>query len=361
MPAAIKDYYELLGVSKSASADDIKKAFRKLARKYHPDLNPGDKTAEQKFKEINAAYAVLSDSRKKEEYDRVGSSPFEAGGAWYEDIKTPGFEDIFEFGMGDIFGNAFGKGKGGPSPARGSDLATRLEISLEEAFSGITKQMTIRREAACGSCHGSGAETSETCHKCKGSGKTQVAKGFFRMTQACPECGGAGRKTTKPCRACDGRGKALSTDTVRVKIPAGVDTGSRVRLKGMGNAGVNGGPNGDMHIDIIVKSDPIFKRKDADLNVEVPLTFGEAALGAKIEVPTMDGSAVMTIPPCTQGGQKFKLTGKGLPAQKTGIRGDQYITIKIAVPKDLTESAKDKIKEIDALYRKNPREGLFNK
>lgn len=361
MPSAVKDYYELLGVNKNSAADDIKKAYRKLARKYHPDLNPGDKTAEEKFKQINAAYAVLNDPKKKEEYDRFGNAPFETGGGWHENSAPPGYEDIFEFGMGDIFGDIFGGAGGKPTPARGSDLKTTLDISLEEAFSGVTKQLTIRREAPCQTCHSSGAESSEACSKCKGIGKVNISKGLLQLAQACPDCKGAGRKTTKTCRACSGRGSISAADTVKVKIPAGVDTSSRVKLKGMGNAGEHGGSNGDMYIEITVRPHPFFKRMESDLYIDVPVTFVEAALGAKIEFPTIDGMAAMTIPPGTQGGQKFKMTGKGFPSPKTGAKGNQYVNIKIAVPKDLSSSAKEKIKEIDLLYREKPRNGLFGK
>jgi molecular chaperone DnaJ len=361
MPAALNDYYEILGVPKDASPEEIKKAFRKLARKYHPDLNPGDKEAEQKFKEMNEAYAVLSDPKKREEYDRFGRAPFEPGGAWYENVRTPRYEDIFEFGMGDIFSDILGRtGRAAPYE-RGADILTGITISLEEVLTGTQKTVAVKREADCGTCHGSGAESSETCARCKGSGMLQTSRGFFRMQQACPECRGTGKKITKACRTCGARGKTVSVDQVKVKIPPGVDTGSRMKVRGMGNAGERGGPSGDLLIEITVRPHPVFRREGDDLSVEVPLTFGEAALGAKIEVPAIDGVTMMTIPPGTQGGQKFKLTGKGLPAPQTGARGNLYVNIKIAVPKDLGAKAREALKDIEASYRENPRKGLFNK
>ncbi len=236
-----------------------------------------------------------------------------------------------------------------------------LTLSLDEAFSGTQKTINISREAACHSCGGSGAETYETCRKCKGSGAVQMARGFFRMQQPCPECSGTGKKITKACRSCGGRGTIVSTETVKVKIPAGADNGSRVKLKGMGNAGPAGGPPGDLFIEITVKPHPFFKREGNDLHVDIPVTFGEAALGAKVEVPTIDGVAVMTIPPGTQSGQKFKLTGKGFPSPKTGQRGNQFVSIKIVVPKEMGGKAREAVREIEGLYKENPRKGLFGR
>ncbi len=359
MPQSVKDYYEILGVDKKASQDEIKKAYRKLARKYHPDLNPGDKNSEHKFKELNEAYEVLGDEKKRSEYDQFGRSPFEGGGPGF-DFRTATSAEGFDFGgFGDVFSDLFG-GAAGTEPAhlRGSDLLMGLELSLEEAFSGVTKLVNFSREINCKECGGTGAETYRQCEKCRGTGKVTSSRGFFRMAQACSACGGSGRITTKSCRACGGRGKMMHSESLKVKIPAGADNASRVRLRGMGGAGQGGGPAGDLQIEITVRDHPFFKRKGDDISVEVPVTFGEAALGAKIEVPTIDGISAMTLPAGTQGGQKFKLSGKGFPSPKTGRRGDQFVTIRIAVPKNINENAKSQIRGMEELYRESPRKGM---
>ena len=359
MAQATKDYYEILGVSRSASQDEIKKAFRRLARKYHPDLNPGDKVAEQKFKELNEAYEILSDPKKRAEYDQFGRSPSE-GGPRFEGFRTHDFGDVFDFGFGDIFSDVLGR-RARPEVSRGPDMVTVLELSLEEVFSGVTKTITFNRERACKVCNGSGAESSETCNVCKGTGSISTSKGFFRMSQFCQACGGTGRKVKKVCPSCGGRGKTIQPETVKTKVPSGVDTGSRVRLRGLGGAGEGGGPSGDLHIEITVKPHRLFKRKGDDLYLNLPVTFGEASLGARVEVPTIDGMAVMTLPPGTQSGQRFKLSGKGFQSPKTGLSGNQYVDIKIVVPKNVTNKAKEAIKEIESLYRGNPREGMVKK
>jgi molecular chaperone DnaJ len=358
-----KDYYQVLGVSKSASQDEIKKAYRKLARKYHPDLNPGDKVSEQKFKELNDAYSILSDSKKRAEYDQFGSSPFGPGGPGYQQHRGFDSRESFDFGgFGDIFSDLFGaRARQETYHTKGPDMVMGLELSLEEAFSGVTRPITFNREIPCEVCKGSGAESAQVCDVCKGMGGIKTSKGFFKMSQPCPSCGGTGRKVTKVCSACGGRGKKLHTETVKVKIPAGADTGSRVKLRGMGGAGAGGGPSGDLLIEITIKSHHVFKRKGDDIYLDLPVTFSEAALGAKIEVPNLDGIASMTLPPGTQGGQRLKLSGKGMPSRKSGARGNQYVDIKIIVPKNLDSKAKEKIRDIEALYKENPRKGLVQK
>ncbi len=362
MANEVKDYYKTLGVDKNAQPDDMKKAFRKLARKYHPDLNPGDKVAEHKFKELNEAYEVLSNPKKKAEYDQFGSSPFGAGGQGFEGFRTYDFRDTSDFGgAGDIFADLFGS-RGAPEYySKGHDMVMGLELSLEEAFSGATKPITFNREIACAACNGSGAESSQVCNVCKGAGSINTSKGFFKMSQACASCGGTGRKTIKACTICRGKGKNFHAETLKVRIPRGADNGSRVKLKGMGGPGIGGGPPGDLFIEITVKPHRVFKRKGNDIFLDLPVTFSEAALGAKIEVPTMDGVAAMTLPPGTQGGQRLKLSGKGFPSAKTGERGNQYVDIKIIVPKGLDEKAKDTIREVESLYKENPRRGLLQK
>jgi molecular chaperone DnaJ len=361
MANEVKDYYKTLGVDKKASQDEIKKAFRKLARKYHPDLNPGDKTSEQKFKELNDAYGTLSDPKKRAQYDQFGSSPFGAGGPGFEGFQGQNYRETFDHGgFADIFSDLFGaNARPETSYAKGPDLVMGIQLSLEEAFAGVTTPISFNREVPCRACNGTGAAMSQPCETCNGMGSVKTSKGFFKMSQACPVCRGTGRKITKACTACGARAKTIVTESVKVKIPAGADTGSRVKLRGMGGAGMGGGPSGDLLIDITVKPHSAFKRKGDDIYLELPVTFGEAALGAKIEVPTLDGISTMTLPQGTQGGQRLKLSGKGMPSPRAGTRGNQYIDVKIVVPKDLDSVAKEKVKEIDALYKDDPRKGLL--
>nr|MBC8412896.1 molecular chaperone DnaJ [bacterium] len=290
--SATNDYYELLGVKKGATADEIKKSYRKLARKYHPDLNPGDISSEKKFKEINEAYEVLSDSKRKQEYDQYGKAAFE-GGQGYGGAQPGGF------GFGndsDMFSDLFGQFRQQRGGMRGDDLSTRVSITLEEAYSGVTKPFSIRKESACSKCSGSGAEVSQTCSQCKGAGSVKQSRGMFKINQPCPSCRGQGKVVSKPCTACSGSGSAVATDTVKVKIPPGASTGSKVKIRGMGSAGMYGGPAGDLYIEITVQTHPVYRREGNDLYVDVPVTINDAILGSKIKVPTLDGDVNMTLP-----------------------------------------------------------------
>ncbi|MDA8089271.1 MAG: molecular chaperone DnaJ [Nitrospiraceae bacterium] len=373
--AATKDFYELLGVGRNATADEIKAAYRKLARKYHPDLNPGNKTSEEKFKEINEAYAVLSDPKKKDQYDK-GPEKFEwagagggfpgYGGAGYGTSGAGGFGgaqtggDEYDFGFGDIFSELFGgAAKARGVPRKGADLYTEMDVTFKEAFNGTTRPISINREAVCPQCGGIGASEVKKCDRCKGTGKLQTKKGFFSTVSACPECGGTGQKVTKICPSCRGTGKRVSTETVSVKIPAGVDNGSMLRLRGLGNAGGDGGPAGDLRIKIKVQPHPFFKREGENVYIEVPVTVGEAAMGGKIEVPTPDGKAIMKLPSGTGGGQRFKLKGKGFTSPKGG-RGNLYVDINIVLPKNINERTRAALSELEAAYGENPRKGILD-
>lgn len=341
-----KDYYKILGVDRNASDEEIKRAYRRLARKYHPDLNPGNKEAEERFKEINEAYSVLGDPEKRKQYDRGETFDFKGF-----DFSRPDFADIFDFGFGDIFSDFFGTRR--PTPKKGSDILVTTDISLEEAYQGVTKPITLTRHINCPRCGGRGAESVETCQTCKGSGTVGASRGFFSFRQTCPSCKGSGQRVTKICPECRGASKKVSTETINVKIPAGVEDGQRVKVRGMGDAGDAGGPPGDLYIEVRVRPHPLFKRDGKDLYVEIPVTFPEAALGAKIEVPTPDGVALMNLPPGTQGGQKFKLKGKGMPGPHG--HGDLYAIIKIAVPEKISPEAESLIRRLSSLYPENPR------
>jgi len=362
MAAGVKDYYEILGVSKDASQEEIKKAYRRLARKYHPDLNPGNKEAEERFKEINEAYAVLGDPKRRAEYDRMGHQAFTQN----FDFSDFDFSSVFRFGFedfGDFFSDLFGAGRSATRerPMKGADLITKMTLTLEEAFHGVTRPLTISHRVTCPDCGGLGAERYETCTTCRGTGKVTSRKGFFTLTQSCPSCGGAGRKALRVCATCRGSGTVLKTETVNVRIPPGVDTGTRVKVKGKGEAGTAGGPPGDLYIEIEVLPHPVFRREGEDIYVEVPITVPEAVFGAKIEVPTIDGVAKMTLPAATQSGQKFRLKGKGFISPKTGRRGDQYVVVKIVAPEVLSAQDKEKIKALETLYRENPRKRLIER
>ncbi len=372
--AAVKDYYEILGVKKGASAGEIKTAYRKLARKHHPDLNPGNKEAEEKFKEINEAYDVLSDPRKREQYDAYGSA-----GAYQEAFRgaggpggpggfggySPGtgYDEAYEFGFGDIFSDLFGAKRRGQAatgfPRKGEDLETEAEISFREAFTGTQRPMTATRAGTCAHCKGTGAQETKTCSRCKGTGQLTSKRGFFSTVQACPECGGTGQKVIKICPVCKGTGKQVITEHLTVKIPAGVEDGGTVKLRGMGNMGEAGGPPGDLYIKIHVKPHPFFRRDGNDVFIKLPITVKEAILGSKVEIPTPEGTTIsMKVPPGTQGGQRFKLSGKGFPSRRGG-RGNMYADINVIVPERVGEKEKTAIDELESAYLENPRTRAF--
>jgi molecular chaperone DnaJ len=351
---AKQDFYETLGVAKSASADEIKKAYRKLAMKHHPDRNPGDKTAEQKFKDISEAYDILKDDQKRAAYDRFGHAAFEQGAG-----RGPGdfgFAGGFPGGFADIFDEMFGEFMGGGrrnpgGPSRGSDLRYNLEISLEDAFRG--KQTTIRVQtlAACEQCKGSGAEAGSrpvACPTCYGRGRVRAQQGFFTVERTCATCQGAGRVIDNPCRACAGQGRMRREKTLSVNIPAGVEDGTRIRLGGEGEAGIRSAPAGDLYIFVTVTPHPIFQRDGANIHCRVPISITTAALGGVIEVPTVDGGRTrVTVPAGTQTGQQFRLRSKGMTVLRSPARGDMFIEAVIETPVNLNKRQQELLREFE--------------
>jgi molecular chaperone DnaJ len=288
--------------------------------------------------------------KKREEYDQCGKAAFE-GAQGFEGFRSQDFGFGFGGGTDDLFSDIFSSFRQDDIPMKGPDLETSMDITLEEAFRGATRSITLKREVACSSCGGSGAEASQVCSRCKGAGSVKQSRGVFRLSQPCPACKGNGRVVTKVCSTCRGKGSTASTGTVKVKIPPGADTGSRLRLKGMGGAGQKGGPPGDLYIELAVKPHPVFTRAGTSVYVDVPVTFTDAVLGGKIKVPTLDGSVTMTLPEGTDSGKKFKLKGKGIPSRKTGARGDEFAVIKIIVPKNVDEKTKEALHEVDKAYK----------
>ncbi len=340
----MKDYYETLGVPRDASDTDIKKAFRQLAMKYHPDRNPDDKEAEENFKVINEAYSCLSDAEKRANYDRFGTA--EGIGAGYSPFGTGGFGDIFDDIFGDFFGTFSGRRK--PRPTKGNDLRYDLEIALMEAAFGTEKVIEIPRWEFCSDCNGSGSapgKTPSVCPNCKGAGQIRIQQGFFSIARTCDRCGGAGRIITDPCKACKGQGRTRTYKSISVKIPGGVDTGSRLRMSGEGEMGVHGGPRGDLYIYLNVEEHPFFKRDGNNLFCEVPVSFPQAALGAEIEVPTVDGTHKLKIPAGTPSGRIFHVKGKGVQKLGGSHRGDQVVRVYVDVPKNLTQRQRELLEE----------------
>ena len=371
-----RDYYEVLGVSRGASEDEIKKAYKKMARKYHPDLNPGDKTAEEKFKEVNEAYEVLSDADKKARYDQYGHAGvdpnFGAGGF------GGGFDGSFDFGdLGDIFGSFFGGGFGGGrrtnpnAPQRGESIRMSIAISFEEAAFGCEKAVTVERYETCDTCHGNGCApgtSPEVCPDCHGTGTVQVRRqtpmGVFATSAPCAKCGGKGRIIHQPCKDCRGSGMVRKKKTIQASIPAGIDNGQTISIRGQGNAGKNGGPAGDLLVTITVRPHELFRREGTSVLCEAPITFPQAVLGAELEIPTIDGKVKYDIPEGTQSGTTFRLKGKGIPALNGRGRGDQYVTVYIETPRNLNREQKEALKKFAEAVGENnyeERKSFFRK
>ena len=355
-----RDYYEVLGVSRNASEDEIKKAYRKLARQYHPDMNRDNKEqAEEKFKEVSEAYEVLSDAGKKTQYDQFGHAAFDpaqgGGAGGYGGFGGGGYGGGAGFDVGDIFESFFGGGggrrSGRPGPERGDDLRYDLKLSFEEAAFGVEKEIEISHDEQCDACHGSGAEPgthADTCPDCHGTGQVQVAQqtilGRMMSVRPCSRCGGTGKIINTPCKKCSGKGRQRKRKKLTVKIPAGVDDGSRLRVSGEGQAGERGGPSGDLYVYLFVKEHALFERDGNDVLCEVPISIVQATLGAEIEVPTLDGRLTFRVPEGTQPGTVFRLRDKGIPSLRGGGRGDQMVRVKVVVPKKLTDKQKDLLK-----------------
>ena len=351
---AKRDYYEVLGVAKNASDDDLKKVYRKLAMKYHPDRNPDDKGAEEKFKEVKEAYEVLSDPKKRELYDRFGHAgvdPNAAGGFGGGQGGPGGFADVFGDIFGDIFGAAAGARGGRSNVYRGADLRYSMEITLEQAANGHATEIRVPSWERCETCEGSGAKPGtkpKTCHSCGGQGQVRMQQGFFSIQQTCPTCHGSGKVIPEPCGSCDGVGRVRKTKTLEVKIPAGIDDGMRIRSGGNGEPGVNGGPPGDLYVEIHVKEHPVFQRDGDDLHCEIPISIITAALGGKVEVPTLAGRAEIELPEGTQSGKTFRLRGKGIKGVRSSYPGDLYVHVAVETPVRLSDKQKKLLRELDA-------------
>ncbi|WP_213993980.1 molecular chaperone DnaJ [Sodalis sp. dw_96] len=346
---AKSDYYEILGVSREGDEREIKKAYKRLAMKFHPDRNPGNAEAEAKFKEIKEAYEILNDPQKRAAYDQYGHAAFEQGGmGGGSGAGGADFTDIF----GDVFGDIFGGGRR-QRASRGSDLRYNMELTLEEAVRGVTKEIRIPALEECDVCHGSGAKPGTspiTCPTCHGAGQVQMRQGFFAVQQACPTCQGRGKIIKDPCHKCHGHGRLEKAKTLSVKIPAGVDTGDRIRLAGEGEAGDHGAPAGDLYVQVQVRQHPIFEREDNNLFCEVPINFAMAALGGEIEVPTLDGRVKLKVPAETQTGKLFRMRGKGVKSVRGGAQGDLLCRVVVETPVKLNDKQKQLLNELEESF-----------
>ncbi len=367
-----RDYYEVLGISKTATADEIKSAYRKLAKKYHPDLNPGDKAAEEKFKEIGEAYEILSDADKRARYDQFGHAgvdPNYGAGGYGGGFGGVDLNDLFG-DLGDLFGMGGGRRRANPNaPRRGGDIRVSLALSFMEAVHGCTKTVSVNRQDVCAECGGSGAAkgtSPDTCPDCRGSGYVTVQQrtpfGVMQSSQPCTRCGGKGKIIKSPCPKCHGSGKTSSAKRVEVNIPAGIDDDQSLRLQGLGDAGVNGGPNGDLIVIVTVRPDAMFERDRFDVHVTVPITYSQAVLGAEIEVPTIDGKVRYDVPEGTQSGTMFRLRGKGIQYVRGRGRGDQYVQVVVEIPKKLTKAQREALKKFEETLKDDnyeQRKGFF--
>lgn len=362
---AYKDLYAILELPKGSSIEEVKKAYKRLARKYHPDLNPNDLSAEEKFKEISEAYAILSDPEKKKKYDKTGFyQDFEGGfgkeGVHFEGFNFDDFSEVSNFS--DIFETFLrGASKKSRSPEAGKDIILPVTLTLKEAFTGKKVKLSVPRSINCPKCNGFGRITTTSpkkCPKCGGSGKEGIFKGPFQFATTCSYCEGSGYEPGQICSNCGGNGRIPTIDKVEVTIPPGVDTGSRVRVKGKGEAGKNGGPNGSLFIETHILKDPFFEREGLNLKIKIPLTYGEAVLGSKIEIPTLSGKSLLKIPPGTKSGQIFRLRGKGMPSLLGGSAGDLLVEVYISVPDVVDEKSKELLREFERLNREDPRAKL---
>jgi molecular chaperone DnaJ len=350
---AKRDYYEVLGVAKNASDDELKKAYRKLAMKYHPDRNPDDTTSGERFKEVKEAYEMLSDPQKRAAYDQYGHAGVEQGmGGGQQGFG--GFAEAFGDIFGDIFGQqaggGAGRGRGGPQVYRGADLRYSMEITLEQAAHGYDTQIRVPSWDTCEICHGDGAKPgtkAQTCPTCNGAGVVRMSQGFFSVQQTCPKCHGTGSYIPEPCTNCHGAGKIKKTKTLEVKIPPGIDEGMRIRLSGNGEPGVNGGPAGDLYVEIHIKAHTVFEREGDDLHCQMPISFTTAALGGDIEVPTLAGKASFTVPDGTQSGKTFRLRAKGIKGVRSSIAGDLYVHVQVETPVKLTEPQREILQQFE--------------